>query len=195
VPSSHPARTAAGVLGGRNCFIMPALNHHASGEPLVMPSFDAVSEVDLQEVTNAVDQANREVGNRYDFKGSCAGVEQSQGQLTLRADSEFQLQQAKDILHKKLASRGIDLASIEEGKIESSSKEARQNLTVRQGISQDVARKIVKLVKDAKLKVQVSIQGDKVRVSAKKRDDLQSVIAALKEAPIDQPLQFNNFRD
>jgi len=160
-----------------------------------MPSFDTVSEVDLQEVTNAVDQANREVGNRYDFKGSCAGVEQAAAQLSLRADNEFQLQQVKDILHTKLAKRGVDLGSLEEGKLETSNNQARQTLTVQQGISQDIARKIVKLVKDAKLKVQVSIQGDKVRVSGKKRDDLQSVIALFKEAPIDLPLQYINFRD
>jgi uncharacterized protein YajQ (UPF0234 family) len=160
-----------------------------------MPSFDTVSEVDLQEVTNAVDQANREVGNRYDFKGSCAGVEQAAAQLSLRADNEFQLQQVKDILHRKLAKRGIDLGSLEESKLEISNNQARQVLAVREGISQDIARKIVKLLKDAKLKVQVSIQGDKVRVSGKKRDDLQGVIALLKEAPIDLPLQYINFRD
>ena len=160
-----------------------------------MPSFDTVSEVDLQEVTNAVDQANREVGNRYDFKGSGARVEQSEDQLTLHADSEFQLDQVKTILHQKLAKRGIDLGSLETGKIEASGTKVRQILTVQQGISQDIARKIVKLVKDAKLKVQVSIQGDKVRVSGKKRDDLQNVISLLKEAPIDLPLQYINFRD
>jgi len=160
-----------------------------------MPSFDTVSEVDLQEVTNAVDQANREVGNRYDFKGSCAKIERSDDQLTIRADSEFQLDQVKDILHKTLARRGIDLGSLEEGKLETTINQAHQTLTVRQGISQETARKIVKLVKDARLKVQVSIQGDKVRVSGKKRDDLQNVIAVLKEAPIDLPLQYINFRD
>jgi uncharacterized protein YajQ (UPF0234 family) len=160
-----------------------------------MPSFDTVSEVDLHEINNAVDQANREVGNRYDFKGSCAKVERSDEVLTVLADSEFQLDQVKDILFKKLASRGIDLRSLEESQVESSNNQTRQRLTVRQGISQDIARKIVKLVKDAKLKVQVSIQGDKVRVSGKKRDDLQNVIALLKEAPIDLPLQYINFRD
>jgi len=160
-----------------------------------MPSFDTVSEVNLQEVTNAVDQANREVGNRYDFKGSCAKIERSDDQLTLRADSEFQLDQVKDILHKALARRGIDLGSLEEGKLETTINQTYQTLTVRQGIAQETARKIVKLVKDAKLKVQVSIQGDKVRVSGKKRDDLQNVIALLKEAPIDLPLQYINFRD
>jgi uncharacterized protein YajQ (UPF0234 family) len=160
-----------------------------------MPSFDTVSEVDLHEVTNAVDQANREVGNRYDFKGSCAKIDRADDQLTLRADSEFQLEQVKDILHKALARRGIDLGSLEEGKLETTINQSHQTLTVRQGISQETARKIVKLVKDAKLKVQVSIQGDKVRVSGKKRDDLQNVIALLKEAPVDLPLQYVNFRD
>lgn len=160
-----------------------------------MPSFDTVSEVDLHEISNAVDQANREVGTRYDFKGSSAKVEHSGEQLTLLADNEFQLGQVRDILHLKLAKRGIDLGSLEEGKVEITTSQARQVLTVRQGIPQDIARQIVKLVKEAKLKVQVSIQGDKVRVSGKKRDDLQSVIALLRDAPIDLPLQYVNFRD
>jgi uncharacterized protein YajQ (UPF0234 family) len=160
-----------------------------------MPSFDTVSEVDLHEISNAVDQANREVGTRYDFKGSGAKVEHSGEQLTLLADNEFQLGQVRDILHLKLAKRGIDLGSLEEGKVEITTSQARQVLTVRQGIPQDIARQIVKLVKEAKLKVQVSIQGDKVRVSGKKRDDLQDVIALLREAPIDLPLQYVNFRD
>jgi uncharacterized protein YajQ (UPF0234 family) len=160
-----------------------------------MPSFATVSEVDLQEVSNAVDQANREVGNRYDFKGSCAKVEQADDQLNLQADNEFQLEQVKDIVYKKLAKRGINLGSLEEGRLETRNNQARQILEVQQGISQDIARKIVKLVKDSKLKVQVSIQGEKVRVNGKKRDDLQNVISLLKEAAIDLPLQFVNFRD
>lgn len=160
-----------------------------------MASFDAVSEVDLQEVSNAVDQANREVGNRYDFKGSCAKVELSDNRIGTQADNEFQLQQVKDILYKKLAKRGIDLGSLDEDRIETRNNQARQTLTVQQGIPQDVARKIVKLVKDSKMKVQVSIQGEKVRVNGKKRDDLQSVISLLKESPIDLPLQYINFRD
>ncbi len=160
-----------------------------------MPSFDTVSEVDLPEITNAVDQANREVGTRYDFKGSCAKVEQSDSLVTVFADSEFQLDQVKDILHTKLAKRGIDLRALEAGKVEVSNNQARQTLTVRQGIPQDIARQIVKLIKDAKLKVQVSIQGDQVRVSGKKRDDLQEVIALLRGAAIELPLQFVNFRD
>ncbi|HHJ16405.1 MAG TPA: YajQ family cyclic di-GMP-binding protein [Gammaproteobacteria bacterium] len=160
-----------------------------------MPSFDTVSEVDLHEVSNAVDQTNREVGNRYDFKGSCAKVEQADAVLTLHADSEFQLQQVRDILHLKLAKRGIDLGSLEAGKVESTLNQTRQTITVQQGIPQDTARKIVKLVKEAKLRVQVSIQGDKVRVSGKKRDDLQNVITLLKDADIGLPLQYINFRD
>jgi uncharacterized protein YajQ (UPF0234 family) len=160
-----------------------------------MPSFDTVSEVDLQEVTNAVDQANREVGNRYDFKGSCARVEHTDNQVKLQADNEFQLNQVKDIVHKKLAQRGIDLGSLDKGKLETGNNQVRQVLIVQQGINQDIARKIVKLLKDSKLKVQVSIQGDKVRVNGKKRDDLQSSISLLKAAPIELPLQYINFRD
>lgn len=160
-----------------------------------MPSFDTVSEVDLQEVSNAVDQTNREVSTRYDFKGSCAGVEQSGDALNVSADSEFQLRQVRDILHNKLAKRGIDLRALEAGKITAGNNQTRQTLSVRQGLSQDTARKLVKQVKDAKLKVQVSIQGDKLRVSGKKRDDLQQVIALLREAPVDLPLQYVNFRD
>jgi uncharacterized protein YajQ (UPF0234 family) len=160
-----------------------------------MPSFDTVSEVDLQEVTNAVDQANREVGNRYDFKGSCARVEHTDNQVKLQADNEFQLNQVKDIVHKKLAQRGIDLGSLDKGKLETGNNQVRQVLIVQQGINQDIARKIVKLLKDSKLKVQVSIQGDKVRVNGKKRDDLQSAISLLKAAPIELPLQYINFRD
>ena len=160
-----------------------------------MPSFDTVSEVDLHEVSNAVDQANREIGNRYDFKGSSARVVQAEDQLTIQADNEFQLNQVKDILHLKLAKRGVDLGSLEEGKLETTINQARQTLRVQQGIPQDIAKRIVKLVKDARLKVQASVQGDKVRVSGKNRDDLQKVIAMLKGAAIDLPLQYNNFRD
>ena len=160
-----------------------------------MPSFDTVSEVDLHEIGNAVDQANREVGTRYDFKGSSAGVEVAEDRITLIADNRFQLDQVKTILHMKLAKRGIDLGSIEAGKVQESNNQARQILTVQQGISQDIARKIVKLIKDSKLKVQASIQGDKVRISGKKRDDLQNAIGVIKDAAIDLPLQFTNFRD
>ncbi len=160
-----------------------------------MPSFDTVSEVDQPEVTNAVDQTTREIGNRYDFKGSKARLEHESDSITLIADNEFQLTQLRDILHQKLAKRGIDLGSLEAGKLEVNLHQTRQTITVQQGIPQDIARKIVKLVKDAKMKVQVSIQGDKVRINGKKRDDLQNVIALLKESPIERPLQFINFRD
>ncbi len=160
-----------------------------------MPSFDTVSEVDMHEVANAVDQSNREIGTRYDFKGSSAKIELGGEALTLVADSEFQLGQVRDILHTKLAKRGLDLRSLQAGKIEPGNRQVKQGMTVQQGISQDDARKIIKLVKEAKLKVQVSIQGDKVRVAGKKRDDLQAVIALLRAAPVDLPLQYINFRD
>lgn len=160
-----------------------------------MPSFDVVSEVDLQEVSNAVDQSNREISTRYDFKGSCARIEHNKEALNAQADSDFQLRQVKDILHMKLAKRGIDLQALQAGKIEENNRQVRQTLTVQQGISQDVARKIVKQIKDAKMKVQASIQGDKVRITGKKRDDLQAAIALLKEASLDLPLQYVNFRD
>jgi hypothetical protein len=160
-----------------------------------MPSFDVVCEIDLHEVSNAVDQANREVGNRFDFKGSSARVEQKDAELTLHADNEFQLGQLKDILHTKLAKRQVDLQALEEGKLEQNISAARQVLTVRQGIDTDTARKLVKQVKESKIKVQASIQGEKVRITGKKRDDLQQVIALLRQADLGLPLEFDNFRD
>jgi uncharacterized protein YajQ (UPF0234 family) len=160
-----------------------------------MPSFDVVCEIDLHEVGNAVDQANREVSNRFDFKGSSARVEQKEAELTLHADNEFQLGQVKDILHTKLAKRQVDLQALEEGKLEQNISAARQVLTVRQGIDTDTARKLVKQVKESKIKVQASIQGEKVRITGKKRDDLQQVIALLRQADLGLPLQFDNFRD
>ena len=160
-----------------------------------MPSFDVVSEVDMHEVTNAVDQANREVTNRFDFKGSGAKFEQEDGVIRLRAQVEFQLQQMMDILRQKLAKRGIDVACMDVGEVEESGSEARQTVTLRQGIDSTLAKKIVRLVKDSKMKVQAAIQGDKVRISGKKRDDLQAAIALLKDADIDLPLQYENFRD
>ncbi len=160
-----------------------------------MPSFDVVSEVDLHEVTNAVDQTNREVGNRFDFKGTDARVEQNEAILTLHGEAEFQVRQILDILHKKIAKRSIDIAALSEGEIESSGKKASLVITIRQGIDQDTARKLVKQIKGLKLKVQSSIQGDKVRVTGKKRDDLQGVIEHLKSSNADLPLQYVNFRD
>lgn len=161
-----------------------------------MPSFDIVSEVDWHEVDNAVDQANREIGNRYDFKGTDARVERSESTLTVHAHNEFQVGQAVDILHGKLAKRGVELGALESSGPEATSGgKARQLITVRSGIGQDLARRLVKVIKGSKLKVQASIQGEQVRVSGKKRDDLQAAIAMLKESDIDLPLQYTNFRE
>lgn len=160
-----------------------------------MPSFDVVSEVDQHEIANAVDQANREVGNRFDFKGTGARFEQADGAIQLKAQVEFQLKQMMDILHLKLSKRGIDIACLDEQEAEVSSSEARQRVVVRQGIDAALARKITRLVKDSKIKVQCAVQGDQLRITGKKRDDLQSVIALLKASDIDLPLQYTNFRD
>ncbi len=160
-----------------------------------MPSFDVVSEVNLQEVRNATDQANREVGTRYDFKGSDAGFGLDNDVVNLHAESEFQLEQMMDILQKKLVKRGVDIACMDIAKPETANNRARQAVTIRQGIDIDTARRIVKEVKGAKLKVQAQIQGEQVRVSGKKRDDLQAAIALLKKADYGLPLQYINFRD
>ncbi len=160
-----------------------------------MPSFDLVSEVDLHEVTNAVDQTNREVGNRFDFKGTDSRVDQKDATLTLHSESEFQIKQILDILHKKIVKRGVDIAALSEGEIEANGKKASLEIIICQGIDQDTARKLVKQIKGLKIKVQSSIQGDKVRVSGKKRDDLQNVIAHLKDTGAGLPLQYINFRD
>ena len=160
-----------------------------------MSSFDVVSEVDLQEVRNAADQANREVGTRFDFKGSDAKLSLDGETVTLQAESEFQLEQMMDILQKKLAKRSVDIGCLEIGKAETANNRARQAVTVRQGIDTDTARKMVKEIKASKIKVQAQIQGEQVRVSGKKRDDLQAVIALLKNVDFGLPLQFINFRD
>ena len=160
-----------------------------------MPSFDVVSEVNMQEVRNAVDQANREISTRFDFKGSDARVEQTEDTLTLHASSEFQVDQVMDILLNKLAKRGVDIACLDKGKVEVAGVKARQSVTLRQGINAELAKKIVKLIKDSKIKVQVSIQGEQVRVNGKKRDDLQEAIALLRQTKLDLPLQYTNFRD
>lgn len=160
-----------------------------------MPSFDVVSEVDLQEVRNATDQANREVGTRYDFKGSDAGFDLEEATVKLHAESEFQLEQMMDILQKKLVKRSVDIACMELGKPETANNRARQAVTIRQGIDIETARRIVKDIKAAKLKVQAQIQGEQVRVSGKKRDDLQTTIALLKKADFGLPLQYTNFRE
>jgi len=160
-----------------------------------MPSFDVASEVDMHEATNAIDQANREVGTRFDFRGSNARFSLAEDIITLDAENEFQLQQMLDILHNKLVKRGIDIACLEIKDPEMSGQRAHQTITLRQGINQPMAKKIVKLVKDKKLKVQAAVQGDKVRITGKKRDDLQLIIALIKDAGLDLPLQYINFRD
>jgi uncharacterized protein YajQ (UPF0234 family) len=149
----------------------------------------------MHEVTNAVDQTNREIANRFDFKGINATVKQTDTGLVLESENDFQIRQMLDILHKKIAKRGIDVAALSEGEIETSLNKATQAVTIRQGIDQDSARKLVKLIKGTKLKVQSSIQGDKVRVSGKKRDELQETISMLKESDSGLPLQYINFRD
>ncbi|SFC02898.1 hypothetical protein SAMN05660443_1214 [Marinospirillum celere] len=161
-----------------------------------MPSFDVVSELDKHQVTNAVDQANRLVGNRFDFKGVDARFEQAgSNEVVIHAEAEFQVRQMLDILRSELVRKEIDLACLEEGDVSEANKSARMPVKLREGIESDLAKKIVKMIKDAKLKVQAQIQGDQVRVTGKKRDDLQQVIALLKGADLDMPLQFNNFRD
>lgn len=160
-----------------------------------MPSFDVVSEIDTHELTNAIDQCNREVSNRFDFKGTNSRIETKETVLTLIAPAEFQIKQITDILHAKLSKRGIDVGCLDYGDIQESINETRQEITVRQGIDKELARKIVKLIKNTKLKVQSSIQGDQVRINGKKRDDLQEAIAFLKEQNLGLPLQYTNFRD
>ena len=159
-----------------------------------MPSFDIVSEFERHEAGNAVDQANRELATRFDFRGSEASFKLNDDVITSTGDSEFQLGQMLDIVQTRLHKRGIDIACLEVGDPQPSGKTVVQLLTLRQGIDSDLARKLVKLIKEKKLKVQAAIQGDKVRVTGKKRDDLQRVIAMLREQELGMPLQFNNFR-
>ena len=161
-----------------------------------MPSFDITSEVNQVELRNALDQANKEVTNRFDFKGSDARIEQGDKILTLYADDEFKLNQVYDVLAAKLTKRGVDLRSLERGKIEEiGGSKSKQVITVKVGIDQALAKKIVALLKESKMKVQSSIQGEAVRVTGAKRDDLQSAIAAVKAAITDYPVQYGNFRD
>ena len=162
-----------------------------------MPTFDIVSEVDKTEVKNAVEQTNREVGTRFDFKGSDARVEQAELVLTLHADNEFQLSQVQDILNAKLAKRGIDIKCLDvSDKIEKvSGNKVKRECTVKVGVETELAKKIVKLLKDSKMKVHASIQGETVRVSGAKRDDLQAAIALVRKSIADFPLQYQNFRD
>jgi uncharacterized protein YajQ (UPF0234 family) len=161
-----------------------------------MPSFDIVSEVNQVEVHNAVDQSNKEITNRFDFKGSDARVEQGQNLLTAYADDEFKLGQVRDVLTGKLAKRGVDIRCLEPGTIEKiSGNKVKQEIKVREGVDTDLGKKIVKLVKDSKLKVQASIQGNAVRISGAKKDTLQDTIALVRKTVADFPLQYKNFRD
>jgi cyclic-di-GMP-binding protein len=160
-----------------------------------MPSFDIVSEVDSHELTNAIDQASRELGKRFDFRGSSAAFEREGEAVRLRADSEFQLQQMMDILRQRLTARGIDVRCLEPGEIETNVAGARQLVKVKQGIEQAVAKKIVAAIKASGIKADSQIQGEKLRVSGKKRDDLQAVIALLRKSEFELPLQFYNFLD
>lgn len=161
-----------------------------------MPSFDIVSEVDIQEVRNAVDQVNREITTRYDFKGANASIElSSDDKITMRADSDFQLQQMSDIFKQKAVKRSLDLLSFKFKDAVINLNNAQQEILVNQGIESDQAKKLVKMIKETKIKVQAAIQGDQLRVTGKKRDELQEVIAFLKEAKVEIPLQYVNFRD
>ncbi len=161
-----------------------------------MPSFDIVSEVDMHEVNNALDQANREVGTRFDFKGVDAAFTLGEASdISVSAEVDFQVKQMLEILRAKLVKRGVDTKSLQEGEVQTVGQKAIMNVKIQQGIDSDLARKIVKMVKATKLKVQTAIQGEKLRVTGKKRDDLQQVIELLKDAKLDFPLQYNNFRD
>jgi len=160
-----------------------------------MPSFDVVSEIDMHEVTNAVDQANRELSTRFDFRGSDAKFERQDDAVNMTAQAEFQLKQMLDILQNKMHKRGIDIYCLDVQDHVPQGKIVKQLIKLRQGIEQDDAKKIIKLIKDARLKVQTAIQGEKLRVTGKKRDDLQAVISLLKGAGLELPLQYENFRD
>lgn len=161
-----------------------------------MPSFDVVSEIDWQEIRNAVNVANKEISNRYDFKGSDARIDESDPKLTLHAEDSFKVGQVMDVLLLKLSKRGIDVNALDKSPVKGGETgKATQEITVLQGVDTERAKKIVKLIKGEKLKVQAAIQGEQVRVTGKKRDDLQQVMAFLKEQKLDIPLQFTNFRD
>ncbi len=161
-----------------------------------MPSFDIACEANQVEVRNAIDQANKEIANRFDFKGSDARVEQKERELTAFADDDFKLSQVRDVMIGKFAKRGVDVRFLDIGDVQKiGGDKVKQLITVRHGVPSDHAKKIVRLIKDSKLKVQASIQGDTVRVTGAKRDDLQSAIALLKKEVTDLPLAYQNFRD
>ena len=161
-----------------------------------MPSFDIVSEVDMHELNNSIDQANREVGTRFDFKGVDTKFELTEQEaIAVSAEADFQVRQMLDILRSKLTKRGVDTKSLIEEEVQIVGQKAIMNVRVQQGIDSDIARKIVKVIKETKIKVQTAIQGEKLRVSGKKRDDLQNIIDLVKNSKLDIPLQFENFRD
>jgi uncharacterized protein YajQ (UPF0234 family) len=160
-----------------------------------MPSFDVISEVDKHELTNAVDQASRELTNRFDFKGVDATFELDGFVVTLSAPSDFQLKQMIEILRARLTARRIDVRCLDVAEPEVNLASAKQKVTVKQGIEQPIAKKIIAQIKAAKLKVETQINGDKLRITSKKRDDLQLAMALLRKSDVEQPLQFDNFRD
>jgi len=160
-----------------------------------MPSFDIVSEFDQHELTNAVDQANKEVATRFDFKGTESSFELNDNKVVMISESAFQLQQMFSVICSKLSKRGIDISCMETGDAKGSGKLMRQEITMKQGVDSALAKKIVKLIKDKKMKVQAAIQGEQVRVTGKKRDDLQEVIQMLRQEDLGMPVQFTNFRD
>ncbi|WP_198972062.1 YajQ family cyclic di-GMP-binding protein [Xylophilus sp. ASV27] len=161
-----------------------------------MPSFDTVCEADLVEVRNAVDNAAKEIGTRFDFKGTSAAIELKDKEITMFGDADFQLAQVEDILRNKLTKRNVDVRFLDKGKVEKiGGDKVKQVLKVRNGIEAELAKKIQRIVKDGKLKVQAAIQGDAVRVTGAKRDDLQATMALLKKDVTDVPISFNNFRD
>jgi len=160
-----------------------------------MPSFDVVSEYDAQEARNAVDQANRELEIRFDFKGTGSKYALDDNVITMTSQSEFQLGQMLDVLRQKLAKRGIDIKCMEEQDAEVALHESRQKIILRQGLDSVLAKRLVKVIKSSKMKVQAAIQGEKLRITGKKRDDLQAAIALLKDTDTELPLQYENFRD
>lgn len=160
-----------------------------------MPSFDVVSEVNQHELSNGVDQANREVTTRFDFKGTGSNFELADNAISMHTESDFQLRQMYDVLCNKLVKRGIDIACLEKGEAVIQARTATQTIKVKEGIDTPTAKSMVKMIKQSKTKVQAAIQGEQLRVTGKKRDDLQAIIALLKDAKVDIPLQFKNFRD
>lgn len=160
-----------------------------------MPSFDVVSELDTVETKNAVDNANRDLSTRFDFKGVDASFEYVEETVVMKAQAEFQLQQMQSMLRDACSKRGVDTSALDPKKIDHTGRTFKQTIGFVQGIEQAISKKMIKLIKDKKLKVQASIQGDKLRVTGKKRDDLQAVMQVLKAEDFGQPLQFNNFRD